>query len=228
VYGESYGMGDGGGWGLICLHRHDHAGLYRCSLGGRGRHRPPTPWALLDIRVVGLGLVAIVPVERGPRCGSHRWWGLDVHAWGWRDHHGWRGLPVWPPGGSEGDHKARPDEDPRPSMPMRPPMPTVSKSMPAELMPLESMASIPVSPVPMPLQSVPSEPMAATLCVPWHAADHEQPHQNGECRHPLPPRSHRHHPALRAPTHMFPGSVPTISRRDQDRAMAVWVTCVGA
>jgi hypothetical protein len=44
------------------LNPHNSAGLYRGCLGWRGGHRPPSSWALLHIRVVGLGLVAIVPI----------------------------------------------------------------------------------------------------------------------------------------------------------------------
>jgi hypothetical protein len=44
------------------LYPHDHAGLYRCCLWWCGGHRPPSPWALLDIGVVGLGVLAIVPI----------------------------------------------------------------------------------------------------------------------------------------------------------------------
>jgi hypothetical protein len=44
------------------LYPHEHAGVYRCRLWWCGGHRPPSPRALLDIRVVGLGVLAIVPI----------------------------------------------------------------------------------------------------------------------------------------------------------------------
>ena len=45
------------------LDPHETAGVCRRCLGWRGGHRPPSPWAVLDIRVVGLGGIAIVPVD---------------------------------------------------------------------------------------------------------------------------------------------------------------------
>jgi hypothetical protein len=113
---------------------------------------------------------------------------LDIDSWGWRDDDWWVAieLPVWPPVGSEGDHKARADEDPRPSIPIRP-----SMRMP---------------PVPMPPVSMP-----APVGVPWHRTDQEQRRQYHECPHPLLPCSHGYHLFLRAHMRMFPGSVPTIS-----------------
>jgi hypothetical protein len=56
--------GDGGVCELTWLHRHDDAGMCKCALGRRGSYRSPSPWALLDVRVVTLGSITIVPVER--------------------------------------------------------------------------------------------------------------------------------------------------------------------
>jgi hypothetical protein len=43
------------------LYPDDHAGLCRCCLWWCGGHLPPSPWALLHIRVVTLGVVAKIP-----------------------------------------------------------------------------------------------------------------------------------------------------------------------
>jgi hypothetical protein len=94
---------DGSVCELTCLHLHDHTGVCRWSLGWRGSHRPPPPWALLDIRVVGVGSVAIIPVDGG----KLDWWIA-------------MGLPVRPPVWSKRDDDARADEDPRPSVPIMP------------------------------------------------------------------------------------------------------------
>ena len=163
-----------------------------------GGHRPPSPWALFDIWVVGLGVLTVVPIGRGQRLDCHWREGFDINTWGWSHHHRWVaiGLPV----GSEGDDQARANKDPRPSIPMRPVMPMASITM--------LMASIPL---PMASISMPFLPIPTTVGVPWHRTDQEQRRQYDECPHPLLPCSHDYHLFLRAHMRMFPGSVPTIS-----------------
>jgi hypothetical protein len=176
--------------------------VHRWSLRWRGGHRPPSPWALLDIRIIGLEVLTIVPIRRGRGLGHHGREGFDIDAWGWRDHHGWVviELPVRP----EGDPQARADEDPRPSMPMMSmPMASISMLMASIAM---SMASMPVTSMPMPLVPVP-----ATVGVPWHCTAQEQHRQDDESSHPLPPCSHGPHLSLRPHPPMCPGMIPRIS-----------------
>jgi hypothetical protein len=70
---------------------------------------------------------------------------------------------------------------------------------------------MPMASIVMPSMSMPSVPVPATFCVPWHRTDREQHRQHDEYPHPLLRCSHGDHLLLRARTRMFPDSVPTIS-----------------
>jgi len=82
---------------------------------------------------------------------------------------------MWPPVRSKGDHKARADEDPRPSIPMRPSMPMASIRMAFMPMHAMSMTSIRIAFMP-----IPPVPVPATVGVPWHCTDYEQHRQDDE------------------------------------------------
>src|SRR5262249_50836820 len=130
--------------------------------GGRG-DRAPAAGALLHIRIIALGVVAIVPGGRG---------GLDVDLGRWGDDDRWDVIrppvrPIRVPVRPDGHPEARPDEA----------RATMAQAVPA-------MAKTMATGAPATAAAVSTPPR-----VPWYCADHEQRYQQPEQYHPPPPRA---------------------------------------